>query len=90
MGPGWLVAQTMSNPLIDTRQAAEALGMSPDTLALWRSKGEGPPFVKLGRAVRYRRADLDAWVAEQLCTSTAGPVAKPTRGRPRKAAGGVS
>jgi len=32
------------------------------TLARWAMEGRGPAFVRLGRAVRYRRADVIAWV----------------------------
>lgn len=32
--------------------------------------GEGPPFARLGGAVRYRRADLDDWVRSRIARST--------------------
>ncbi len=28
-------------------------------------RGEGPPFVKIGRSVRYRLIDLDAWLEQR-------------------------
>ena len=43
------------------QQAAERLGVSRFTLRAWRQQGRGPAFLKLGRAVRYRPADLDAY-----------------------------
>jgi predicted DNA-binding transcriptional regulator AlpA len=46
-------------------QVAEEFQVSVATLANWRYLRTGPPFVKLGHAVRYRRSDLEAWVAEQ-------------------------
>lgn len=30
--------------------------------ANWRYQGRGPAFVKVGRHVRYRRRDVDAWI----------------------------
>jgi predicted DNA-binding transcriptional regulator AlpA len=45
----------------NTIWSADYLGVSRHTLACWRSRGEGPPFVKVGGSVRYRVADLDAW-----------------------------
>jgi DNA-binding transcriptional MerR regulator len=42
--------------------AAELLGLSSRTLQAWRTKGIGPAFVRAGRAVRYRRRDLIAWM----------------------------
>jgi hypothetical protein len=36
------------------------------TLANWRSAGKGPPYVKLGGRVYYRRGDLEHWIASNL------------------------
>lgn len=33
------------------------------TLAQWRYLRKGPRFLKLGAHVRYRRSDIDAWLA---------------------------
>lgn len=52
--------------LLKTRETADYLKVSERSLAQMRSDGVGPPFVRLhasGRGVRYRRADLDAWLA---------------------------
>jgi len=38
------------------------LSLSPATLKKYRVAGGGPPFLKLGRAVRYDVADLRVWV----------------------------
>ena len=67
----------MREQLLDTARAADHLGLSPRTLEKWRTAGGGPPFVKLGRRVAYRQADLDAWVASQLRTSTSVEPAAP-------------
>lgn len=53
-------------PLLDTTQAAECLGLVPQTLANWRCQGVGPRYVKLGARVRYRRTDVEAFVRAQL------------------------
>jgi predicted DNA-binding transcriptional regulator AlpA len=47
--------------LVDTRAAAEILGMSQVTLELWRSKHKGPAYYKIGNAVRYATEDLDEY-----------------------------
>ncbi|MBU9615220.1 helix-turn-helix domain-containing protein [Burkholderia multivorans] len=53
--------------LMTTAQAAEYLGISFHTLEIWRStRRYHVPFVKIGNRVRYRRADLDAWIASRL------------------------
>ena len=47
-----------------TIQAAEFLGVSKQTLALWRSDGKGPAFVRIGNVVRYAKCDLRDWMTE--------------------------
>ena len=51
-------------------EAAARLGIAPSTLAQWRYLGSGPAFLKLGGLVRYREADLAAWLDQQTRTST--------------------
>ena len=60
-----------ANDMIDETAAADMLAVSPRTLQSWRVTGEGPTFFKLGRAVRYRRADLSDWIAASARRSTA-------------------
>lgn len=43
-------------------EVAELLGVPVGTLANWRYQGRGPAFAKVGRHVRYRRRDVDAWI----------------------------
>lgn len=53
--------------LLDDHAAAEMLDVSPGTLSVWRSTGRySLPYLKIGRKVRYRRADLEAWLASRL------------------------
>lgn len=52
-----------SADLLDDKAAATILDVSPGTLSVWRSTGRyALPFLKVGRKVRYRRADLIAWL----------------------------
>jgi hypothetical protein len=49
--------------LLDEQRAAAVLTVSPGTLRVWRSTGRyNLPFLRIGRNVRYRRADLIAWL----------------------------
>jgi len=49
--------------LLDDKSAAALLDVSAGTLSVWRSTGRyALPFLKIGRKVRYRRADLLAWM----------------------------
>lgn len=61
------------NMLLKPQAAARRLGLAESTLAKMRMTRTGPKWVALGRAVRYRAADLDDWVASR--TVTTDPVA---------------
>lgn len=53
--------------LLDDKQAAEYLSVSPGTLSVWRSTGRyALKFIKVGRAVRYRITDLDEWLEARV------------------------
>lgn len=49
---------------------AKYLTVSKQTLDLWRCQGRGPKFLKIGRAVCYRRSDLDEWLKGQIRQGT--------------------
>lgn len=56
-----------SSDLLNEKEVAIELGIAAGTLRNWRSLRIGIPYVKLGkRAVRYRRADVDAFIASGL------------------------
>ncbi len=46
--------------LLNGKEAARVLGVTSNTLAGWRFNGKvNLTYVKLGKSIRYRRADLD-------------------------------
>ena len=55
---------------LDSNQAAEYLGLKRTTLEAWRCRGDGPRFVKMGRLVKYRAADLEAFVESRIRGNT--------------------
>jgi hypothetical protein len=55
---------------LTTSEAAGLLRLNPGTLEAWRSRGFGPRFVKLGKAVRYLRADLEQFAEATARTTT--------------------
>jgi len=60
------------DPLLNTVAAAKLLAIDPETLANWRAAGRYTlPFVKVGRLVRYRPADLTAFIASRTVNTAA-------------------
>ena len=53
-----------------TKEAAGYIGLKKSTLEAWRVRGGGPVFLKLGKAVRYRKEDLENFINSRLRTST--------------------
>jgi DNA-binding transcriptional MerR regulator len=64
--------------LVTTRQLAETLGITPQTLRKWRWSGFGPSFIRLGGRVVYDPADVDAWLSARRHRSTADAVGNVT------------
>ncbi|TAM27231.1 MAG: DNA-binding protein [Candidimonas sp.] len=61
----------MSNDFFTRPQAAAYLGIKPQTLAVWNStKRYELPYVKVGRLVKYRKADLDAFIQKRTVGAT--------------------
>ena len=64
----WMMTMQAANnradpdALLSEVQAADFLNLSVRTLQAWRIKVAGPRFVRAGRAIRYRRSDLIAWI----------------------------
>jgi len=52
------------------RQFARITGISESTLAKLRMRGGGPPYVKIGRSVRYSVSAGLAWMAARTRRST--------------------
>ena len=62
---------TTSTPkLLTTAEAAELVGIAAITLTVWRQRGTGPEFLKLGRVVRYKEAKILEWMDAQARTNT--------------------
>lgn len=66
----------MSNPEWFTgHELAEYLGMTERAVRKWRQHGKGPPYCKLEGSVRYRKADVDAWIDACVVTGDKGTFA---------------
>jgi len=63
--PAW------TDRLVSEPQAAEILGVRPQTLAVWRCTRRYPlAWSKIGACVRYRMSDLQAFIAARTVTPT--------------------
>lgn len=51
---------------LDVEALAEYIHVPVDTLYGWRYKGYGPPAAKVGRHLRYRLRDVEAWIDGQV------------------------
>lgn len=58
----------MNDNVLNGKAAAARIGTTEGTLNTWRYLGKGPKYVKIGRRVVYRPADLDAWLEAHAVT----------------------
>jgi excisionase family DNA binding protein len=57
--------------LLSRDDAARYMNVRPQTLACWASSGRyGLRYIRVGRSVRYRKSDLDAWLASRTVQQT--------------------
>jgi excisionase family DNA binding protein len=56
----------MAAQLRDPQYVADYLGIPVQTIYQWRTKGAGPRGIRVGRHLRYRQEDIDAWVEQNL------------------------
>ncbi|WP_323992838.1 helix-turn-helix domain-containing protein [Nguyenibacter sp. L1] len=66
-------------------EAARRIGVSAHMLWRFRSGNEGPRYIRIGRRVLYRPADVDAWLAEMAVVRADALAHNKKRGRPTKA-----
>lgn len=59
-----VITKATAHPLVDENAVAIKLGVSRATLQAWRcTRRVNLPFIKVGRLVRYRQEDIDAFIA---------------------------
>lgn len=80
------------DPLLAIEDAAGYLSITKATLYTWRSRrpGFGPCAVKVDGCLRYRRSELDRWIAAHTEAPIAGADLESSRGRTPHLAGGVA
>lgn len=64
-----MAADLTGDRLLKNREAAAFLGVSPQTLDVWRSTKRVPiPYTKIGSAVRYRLSELQRYADSRTVT----------------------
>jgi excisionase family DNA binding protein len=58
--------EVATEPLMTVEQVADYLAVPVKTVYRWRLAGVGPRGARVGRYVRFRRADVDSWLERQL------------------------
>ncbi|MFE4826699.1 helix-turn-helix transcriptional regulator [Streptomyces sp. NPDC056672] len=70
---------------LNLSKAAAYLGISPNTLYVWRHRRQGPPSFKMGQRVMYRISALNEWVVEQeRADSRSNPALNPLNQSPQR------
>jgi len=52
-------------PLISAQELAEYLHVPVATLYAWRYRRQGPPGLRVGKHLRYRRIDINEWIEQR-------------------------
>jgi len=58
------------NALLTAKEAAHFLRVSLSWLAKARMRGDGPPYIKVGRSIRYTEAAVTQWMKSRQRLST--------------------
>lgn len=66
----------LSRTLLDERALAAYLGLTRRAVQAWRLRGGGPKFIKVGRSVRYRPADIEDWLSAREFENTSEATAR--------------
>ena len=52
--------------LLSVQDLADYLGVPVATIYTWRYHRKGPPGFRVGRHLRFRQSDVEAWISDQL------------------------
>jgi excisionase family DNA binding protein len=61
----------MAERLLTAREVADMLGVSTETVLRWTRAGDLPAIRLPGGAIRYRPAELEAWLAARATVDMA-------------------
>lgn len=58
------------SPVLTPKETAARLKVSPSWLAKARMRGDGPPYIRVGRSIRYAEPALGQWMKSRQRLST--------------------
>ena len=56
----------MDSEILKLEDAAKLLTVSPHSLRHWTMKGVGPPHLRFGNRIRFRKCDLLDWIESRI------------------------
>lgn len=59
-----LKSKRTGEPLLDVQELAIDLGVKPDWIYK-KTADRSIPFIKVGRFIKFKKSEIDAWLAEQ-------------------------
>lgn len=68
--------------LLTEDEFGRAVGVVGSTVAIWRNRGEGPPFYRFKRNIFYRTADIIQWIIENTWDPASEELVAPKPGLP--------
>lgn len=71
------MSRAATDEWVTPKELATELQIPLATLYQWRYRGEGPVGHRIGRHVRYRRSDIECWLARQRGDPRDTPGARP-------------
>jgi len=52
--------------VLSLEEASRYLNVSPAAIRTWKREGKAPAYFRAGKLLRFRKADLDAWIRLRL------------------------
>ena len=62
MRPRGIIRVQMSSLGLPPKKLAERIGKNVSTLAEWRAKGKGPPFIECEGRIHYPESEIERWL----------------------------
>ena len=69
--PALSMVSTCYDPLLTIEEVSDWLGIPRGTLYQWRTRKQGPRAIKVGGALRYRRAEVESYLDQHTDPRTA-------------------